>query len=142
MLIWSGITNVESCFRKRHLWGGVGKGGGRAEQNSVPFETVLNFEMHFEKKKRHFRGGGVADMHLPWWWWLFLRHNVYVPENWKVIIRCSNLCIQVSQGMFLISVFRYKVMELKCLFEFIFGNILFLGDIIKSNFVVRENELL
>ena len=44
---------------------GVGKGGGRAEQNSVPFETVLNFEMHFEKKKRHFRGGGVADMHLP-----------------------------------------------------------------------------
>lgn len=33
-------------------------------------------------------------------------------------------------------------MELKCLFEFIFGNILFLGDIIKSNFVVRENELL
>ena len=32
-------------------------------------------------------------------------------------------------------------MELKCLFEFIFGNILFLGDIIKSNFVVRENEL-
>ena len=43
----------------------MGKGGGRAEQNSVPFETVLNFEMHFEKKKRHFRGGGVADMHLP-----------------------------------------------------------------------------
>lgn len=35
----------------------MGKGGGRAEQNSVPFETVLNFEMHFEKKKKTFQRG-------------------------------------------------------------------------------------
>ena len=49
---------------KKNLSGGVGKGGGRAEQNSGPFEMVLNFEMRF-KKERHFRGGGVADMHLP-----------------------------------------------------------------------------
>ena len=41
-----------------------------------------------------------------------------------------------------LSVYQYKVMELKCLFEFIFGNILFLGDIIKKNIVVRGNELL
>ena len=41
-----------------------------------------------------------------------------------------------------LSVYQYKVMELKCLFEFMFGNILFLGDIIKKNFVVRGNELL
>ena len=34
-------------------------GGVRAEQNSGPFEMVLNFEM-----RRHFRGGGVANMHL------------------------------------------------------------------------------
>ena len=44
--------------------GGWGREGGRAEQNSGPFEMVLNFEMRF-KKERHFRGGGVADMHLP-----------------------------------------------------------------------------
>ena len=44
--------------------GGEGE-GGRAKQNSGPFEMVLNFEMRFEKKKRHFRRGGVADMHLP-----------------------------------------------------------------------------
>lgn len=43
--------------------GGWGREGGRAEQNSGPFEMVLSFEMRFEK--RHFRGGGVADMHLP-----------------------------------------------------------------------------
>lgn len=60
-----------------------------------------------------------------------------------MIIRCSKLCIQASQGMFYQSFFyQYKVMKLKCLFEFIFGNILFLEDIIKKNFVVRGNELL
>ena len=36
----------------------MGKVGGRAEQNSVPFETVLNFEMHFEKKKDISEGVG------------------------------------------------------------------------------------
>ena len=36
----------------------MGKGGGRAEQNSVPFETVLNFDMQFEKKKTFQRGWG------------------------------------------------------------------------------------
>ena len=54
-------------FEKKDLSEGVrerGGGGGRAEQNSGPFEMVLNFEMRFEKK-RHFRGGRVADMHLP-----------------------------------------------------------------------------
>ena len=51
-------------FEKKDLSEGVRERGGRAEQNSGPFEMVLNFEMRFEKK-RHFRGGGVADMHLP-----------------------------------------------------------------------------
>ena len=44
--------------------GGWEREGGRAEQNSGPFEMVSNFKMRFEKKI-HFRGGGVADMHLP-----------------------------------------------------------------------------
>jgi len=45
-------------FEKKYLSGG-GKGeGGRAEQNSGPFEMVLNFEMRFEKKKTFQRGWG------------------------------------------------------------------------------------
>ena len=50
-------------FQKKNL-GGVGREGGTAEQNSGPFEIVLNFEMRFEKKKT-FQRGWVADMHLP-----------------------------------------------------------------------------
>jgi len=41
-------------LRKNTFWGG----GGRAEQNSGPFEMVLNFEMRFEKKKTFQRGWG------------------------------------------------------------------------------------
>ena len=44
--------------------GGWGREGGSAEQNSGPFEIVLNFEMCFEKKKT-FQRGWVADMYLP-----------------------------------------------------------------------------
>ena len=44
--------------------GGWGREGGRAEQNSGPFEIVLNFQMRFEKKKT-FQRGWVADMYLP-----------------------------------------------------------------------------
>ena len=51
-------------FQKKNLWGGWGREGGRAEQNSGPFEIVLNFEMRFEKKKA-FQRGWVADMYLP-----------------------------------------------------------------------------
>lgn len=38
--------------------GGEGRGGGRAKQNSGPFEMVLNFEMRFEKKKDISEGVG------------------------------------------------------------------------------------
>ena len=38
--------------------GGWGREGGRAEQNSGPFEIVLNFEMRFEKKKDISEGVG------------------------------------------------------------------------------------
>ena len=49
---------LNHVLEKDTFEGGVGKGGGRAEQNSVPFETVLNFEMHFEKKKDISEGVG------------------------------------------------------------------------------------
>lgn len=45
-------------FEKKYLSGGVRERGGRAEQNSGPFEMVLNFEMRFEKKKTFQRGWG------------------------------------------------------------------------------------
>ena len=54
-------------FEEKYLSGGGGGGKGeegRAEQNSGPFEMVLNFEMRFEKKET-FQRGGVAYMHLP-----------------------------------------------------------------------------
>ena len=98
MYIWSGIKNVESCFRKNTFPGGRGR-EGEGQNKTVDLLKWYWISKCASRKKRHFRGG-VADMHLPWWWWLFLQHNVYVPENWKVIIRCSNLCIQASQGMF------------------------------------------
>ena len=38
--------------------GGWGREGGRAEQNSGPFEMVSNFKMRFEKKKDISEGVG------------------------------------------------------------------------------------
>ena len=38
--------------------GGWGSEGGRAEQNSGPFEMVSSFEMRFEKIKTFQRGWG------------------------------------------------------------------------------------
>ena len=44
--------------KKKTFQGGWGREGGRAEQNSGPFEMVSNFKMRFEKKKTFQRGWG------------------------------------------------------------------------------------
>ena len=49
---------------------------------------------------------------------------------------------QSGNVCFLFFSYQYKGLQLKCLIEFIFGNILFLEDVIKINLVVRGNELL
>ena len=58
------VLRILNRVSVKNTLGGWGREGGRAEQNSGPFEIVLNFEMRFEKKKT-FQRGWVADMHLP-----------------------------------------------------------------------------
>ena len=46
----SGNIDCEKCLALKYHLEGARERGGRAEQNSGPFEMVLNFEMRFEKK--------------------------------------------------------------------------------------------